>query len=166
MKSRGHGGKHVRPGWKIPNGIYSDRTQQLKDWSPLFYKKDGAENRELAANDFYRFWADSSIEEIQLSGKMVLVGELYGRHCHRNGDSYITPYITSVKRLTHGKPCVNRFSRDIMCATTDTDETFFFNSDQFSLIMTLIVWDLENGNSLRSEEHYYVHPDFRKEEFM
>lgn len=162
----GRGGKHVRPGWKIPNGIYSDRTQQLKEWSPLFFKKDGDKNRELALKDLYRIWSDSSVEEIQMSGKMVLVGELYGRRCHRNGDPTITPYITSIKRLTHGKPCANRFPRDILCATTENGEDYFFNSDQFSLVLALIIWDLESGIPLRSEEHYYVHPDFRKEEFM
>ena len=164
--TNGRGGKHARPGWKIPNGVYAEETPQLKDWAPLFYEKDGAKNRELALKDFYRIWNNSSLKEVQLRGKLMLGGELYGRHGHRNGDIFTTSYITSIKRLTHGKPCSNRFPRDILSATTNTGETYYFNSDQFNLTVALLLWDIENGDPLNRKKHYYVHPIFREEEFM
>ena len=160
------GGKHVRPGWRIPNGLYANRTHQLKNWVPLFLKEDGTENRNLAMKDFYRIWKNPLIKEVQLRGKLVLGGELYGYHGHHNGETFTTSYVTSIKRLTHGEPCANRFPRDVMCATTDTGETFFFNSDQFSLCVAVLLWDLENGNPLSGQEHFYVGPDYISEEFM
>ena len=165
-KHRSRGGRHARPGWRIPNGVYAPETPQLKDWIPLFYEKDGIKNRELAVKDFYRIWNNSFIKEIQLRGKLVLGGELYGCHGHRNGKMFTTPYITSIKRLAHGRPCTNRFPKDVLCATTNTGETYFFNSDNFDLNMSLLLWDVENGNPLNKEKHYYVNPYFRGEEFM
>ena len=156
----------ARPRWKIPNGVYSDYTAQLKDWLPLFEKEDGLENRTLAMEDFYRIWHNPKVKEIQLRGKLKLGGELYGCHGHHNGELATTSYITSIKRLTHGEPLVNRFSRDIMCATADDGRAYYFNSDQFHLCTALILWDIENGIPLESKEHYYVGPDYWKAEYM
>lgn len=159
-------GRHARPGWRIPNGQYADKTSQLKDWSPLFYEKDGASNRELAMKDFYRIWNNPSIKEVKLRGKLVLGGELYGCHGHRNGEIFTTPYITSIRRLTHGEPRTNRFPRDILVATTNDGENYYFNSDQFDLNMALMIWYIENGTPFSMEKHYYVNPCFREDEFM
>lgn len=74
--TNGRGGKHARPGWKIPNGIYADQTAQLKDWLPLFEKEDGVENRKVAAEDLYRIWNNPHIKQIQLRGKLKLGGEM------------------------------------------------------------------------------------------
>ncbi len=162
----GRGGRHARPGWKIPNGIYAKQTAQLKDWLLLFEKEDGLENRELAMEDFYRIWNNPRIKEVQIRGKLKMGGEIYGCHGCHNGDQMITSYITSIKRLTHGEPRANRFPRDIMCATTDTGEVYFFNSDQFHLCAAILFWDMANGNPLEKAEHYYVYPAYKKAEFM
>ena len=133
---------------------------------PLFFKIDGARNRDLAMKDFFRIWNNPAIKEVQLRGKMVLGGKLYGYRGHRNGDTFITPYITSIRRLTHGEPCMNRFARDILCAETTTGEKFFFNSDQFSLCVAAMFWDLSNGNALSNLEHFYVGPEYKEAEYM
>ena len=162
----GRGGRHARPGWKIPNGIYAKQTAQLKDWLLLFEKEDGLENRELAMEDFYRIWNNPQIKQVQIRGKLKRGGEIYGCHGSHNGDQMVTSYITSIKRLTHGEPRANRFPRDIMCATTDTGEVYFFNSDQFHLCAAILFWDMANGNPLEKAEHYYVYPAYKKAEFM
>lgn len=164
--TRGRGGSHSRPSWKIPNMLYAEETRQLVDWLPIFMKKDGVENREIAMRDFYRFWNNSNLIEIQLRGKMKLGGNMFGCHGHRNGDPTITSYVTSITRLTHGKPHTNRFPRDIFRVKTDTGETYYLNSDQFNLHFAIILWDIQNGNNLSSEKHFYVHPDYQNEAIM
>lgn len=164
--TNGRGGSHARPGWKIPNGKFADETRQLKDWIPLCEETDGVENRDLVMSDIFRIWKNAQVEEVVIRGKMKLGGELYGCHGHHNGDQVITPNIVSIKRLTHGKPCINRFARDILCATADTGEVYFFNSDQFNICTAIIFWDIDNEQSLNTDKHFYVHPDYQKEEFM
>lgn len=164
--TNGRGGSHARPGWKIPNKRYADETRQLVEWLPLFMKCDGADNRDIAMKDFYRFWSNPNLVEIQLRGKLKFGGKLYGCHGHRNGDPAVTSYITSIKRLTHGGPRINRFPRDILKVETDTGETYFFNSDQFNMYVAVLLWDMQNGDDLNEEEYYYVHPDYQIEEIM
>ena len=164
--SKGNPGGHDRPKWKIPNGVYAKKTHQLKDWVPLFLAKDGEQNRDLAMHDFYRIWKNPLLKEVHLRGKLMLGGNIYGYRGCCNGDLFTTSYVTSIKRLTHGEPHSNRFPRDILLATTDTGEMFFFNSDQFHFCVAAMLWDMENGNPLSDIRHFYVSPDYCKREYM
>lgn len=161
-----HGKNRTRPKWRIPNGIYATKTPQLKTWLPLFEEEDGLENREVAIKDFYRFWSNPNLKKIQLRGKLKLGGELYGYPGHPNGNQEITDYIISMTRLTHGKPCENRFNRDILRVETADGKTYFFNSDQFNLVYAVFLDDINNERELETIKHFYVHPDYREENLM
>ena len=132
--TRGRGGSHSRPSWKIPNMKHSTQTKQFHEVVVLFPKDDGYNNMLLAGQDFYDFWDDPSITEKRIRGKMILTGQLYGCHGHKNGDipKKRPSYVVLLERLSHRKfvsssnKQINRLDKDEMCLYTEDGERYFF----------------------------------------
>ena len=132
--TRGRGGSHSRPSWKIPNMKHSTQTRQLHEWVLLFPVEDGYDNMLLAGQDFYDFWNDPSITKMSVNGKLILTGQLYGCHGHKNGDipKKRPSYVVSLERLSHqefvpsSRKQINCLDRDVMRLYTDDGEQYFF----------------------------------------
>ena len=71
---------------------------QLRDWTLLFLKKDGRDNRNKIAKEFAEFWDDIDQDVITITGNCYLAGHVFGINNTKNGSRYVTDRIISVER--------------------------------------------------------------------
>ena len=135
---------------------------QLRDWTLLFLKKDGRDNRNKIAKGFAEFWDDMDQNVIKITGNCYLAGHVFGVNNTKNGSRYVTDRIISVERKIIGKSGVkNRFRHDLLCAETASGRKFFFYGDMFDYLMLLLMNDSSEGR-INQKKDYYLHPDYCK----
>lgn len=135
---------------------------QLRDWTLLFLKKDGRDNRNKIAKVFAEFWDDMDQNVIEIPGNCYLAGHVFGINNTKNGSRYITDKIISIERKEIGdNNVINRFRHDLFCAETVSGKRVSFYGDRFDLLMLLLMHDVLEGQ-LDQRIGHYLHPDYCK----
>ena len=136
-------------------------SPMIKEWGLYFYKADGDDNRTTVAKAFADFWKDSRVDALEIPGKCMLGGKVFGCEGFDDGDEIFTSYVKSVERIERGNH--NGTPRDLMCATTMSGSKYYFYSDGYSSYMFLMLGDLIHTGKL---SQHYLKREFQNSEFI
>ena len=64
--------------------------EELKNWTILFYKEDGFENREIVVRDFSEFLSKELLDEYSVNGRCRICAVIYGSDRFADGEGIIT----------------------------------------------------------------------------
>ena len=122
----------------------------MMDWELCFEKVygfknrtviiDGFENRTAIIKAFADFFENTNKKKLDIHGKCVLGGYVYGRYGFDDGDMIITSDIESIERIERGD--CDGVSHDLMCATTASGSKYYFYSDEHSYHMSQLLEEM------------------------
>ena len=130
----------------------------IKEWELYFDKANGYENRDAVVKAFAGFWEDSRADKLEIPGKCMLGGKVFGREGFNDGDEIFTSDIKSVERIEHGDH--NGVPHDLMCATTISGSKYYFYSDDYNAYMFLMLGDLIHTGELSQHRYFYLKREF------
>lgn len=63
---------------------------ELRNWTILFYKEDGFENRDVVVRDFSEFLSKELLDEYKVKGRCRICAQVYGNDRFVDGEGIIT----------------------------------------------------------------------------
>ena len=123
-------------------------TPKLCGWHLQFLIRYGFENRDKVMKSFVKFLNSGDPEDkfYQTPGDCVLCGEVYGHPKFPNKSGIFTSPVVSVERLKLDFALGKR--HDLLCATTESGNHYYFYSDDCSTHMTLMLDHMKNRGKL------------------
>lgn len=146
---------------EIANTAYSPI---IKEWELYFRKTDGYDNRTTVAKAFTNFWEKSNTDKLEIPGKCILGGKVFGRKGFNNGDEIFTSYIESIERIECGNH--NGIPHNLMCATTISGSKYYFYSDDHNAYMFLMLGDMIHTGKLSQHRWFYLKREFHNSELI
>lgn len=131
----------------------------IKEWELYFDKANGYENRTTVAKAFTNFWEEPKADKLEIPGKCMLGGKVFGRKGFNDGEEIFTSNIQSVERIERGNH--NGVPHDLMCATTISGSKYYFYSDDHNAYMFLMLGDLIHTGELSQRRYFYLKREFR-----
>ncbi len=138
---------------------------EIRDWELFFERNDGRDNRLTVIKAFIDFFHNSDISELKMPGRCMLGGEVYGHSKFDYGDEIITSSLKFIKRLKIGKNNFN-MPHDLFCATTKSDNKYYFYSDSHSAYMSLMFNDIAYKGKLDEGIGHYLKPEYRRSNLL
>ena len=132
---------------------------RIEKWELYFEGENGYDNRFNIMKAFTEFWESPKLGKLEMPGKCMLGGQVFGRKGFEDGAEIFTSDIQSVERLEH-----DRFSgapHDLMCATTVSGSKYYFYSDDHNAYMALMLGDIIHMGQLDQRRYYYLVPEYR-----
>lgn len=126
----------------------------IKEWELYFKMADGYENRDAVVKAFADFLEDPRADKLEIPGKCMLGGKVFGREGFNDGDEIFTSFIKFVERIERGE-------HDLMCATTISGSKYYFYSDDYNAYMFLMLGDLIHIGKLSHRRYFYLKREFR-----
>ena len=137
----------------------------IKGYELYFRKEDGLENRLAIIATFARFWQDSSIDEIEIAGRCMLGGLVFGHDHFDDWSEILTSSIKTIRRVERGEKRVKligmRIGRDLMCATTKSGNEYFFYSTNLCIYMARMLADIVYHGEIEETPGFYLKRYFR-----
>ena len=134
------------------------QKSMVKKWELYFGHDEGYENRFTIMKAFANFFERGNIKTIEIPGKCVLGGEVFGRDGFNDGDKILTSYVKTIERIDHWYR--NGVPHDLMCAITVSGSKYYFYSDEYNAYMSLMLGDMINFGKLDGRRYYYLPPEF------
>lgn len=132
----------------------------ISGWELYFNEAHGYDNRSTVARAFTNFWQRNYAEKLEIPGKCMLGGKVYGHEKFNDGEEIMTSNVESVERVERSKQ--NGVSHDLMCATTKSGSKYYFYSDNYNVYMFQILGDLIHKGKLSRKPHHYVKRRFHE----
>ncbi len=149
-------GNVLRETKEVTNMIYNP---MIKEWELYFDKANGYDNRTTVAKAFTNFWVEPKAGKLEIPGKCMLGGKVFGCKGFNDGDEIFTPDIQSIERIERGDH--NGVPHDLMCATTIFGSKYYFYSDDHNFYMFLMLDDLIHTGELSQRRCSYLKREFR-----
>lgn len=124
----------------------------LKKWELYFERAYGPNNRFTVAKAFAEFWKNSSADKIEIPGKCMLGGRVFGKEDCEDNTEIFTPDIISVERIERGEG--EEFPHDLMCATSISSSNYYFYSDEYNAYMFMLLDDIIHTGRLQPSYCY------------
>lgn len=128
----------------------------IREWEFYFLQEDGYENRFIVAKAFLKFWDDNSIEKLDVPGRCMLGGKIFGREGFNDGDEIFTSIIETIERIKCSD-CSDT-QHDLMCATTISGSKYYFYSNDYNTYMFMMFGDLIHMDELNPRPYFYLKP--------
>ena len=136
-------------------------SPMVTGWEIYFEEKNGYDNRETVARAFSDFYENREADKIEIPGKCMLGGIVFGREGFNNDSEILTTDIKSIERIERSAD-EDKIPHDLMCATTVSGGKYFFYSDDFNAFMLMMLGDLlYRRKKLNSIPYYYLKPELR-----
>ncbi len=144
---------------KTKNVVY------LNHWQLFFKKVDGKENRSTIVDTFADYYVANRMDTYEVPGNCIMGGRIYGHGGFPDGTMMFTASIETIERVNISM--AKGVRDDLLCATTELGEKYYFFADEPSPLMGLLFKDSLHGGLLNDEDGYYVetqmhkrHPEF------
>lgn len=147
--------------FKVPKEVDTTTYKPIiKEWEIYFEEFNGWNNRDVVAKVFARFLEDFTARKLEIPGKCMLGGKVFGHKKFNDGDEIFTSDIKSAEKI---KSCNHDGVRQLLiCVTTVSGGRYYFYSRDYNPYMFLMLGDLEGeGGRLDVHRYYYLKPEFR-----
>lgn len=154
-------GNVLRETKEVTNMMYNP---MIKKWGLYFDRANGYDNRATIVKAFADFFENTGEEKLEIPGKCVLGGKVYGRYGFKDGNEILTSNIQSVERIERGD--CNGVPHDLMCATIGSGSKYYFYSDEHSAYMFMLLGDMIHTGKLNQEPYHYLSLAFFGSQFI
>ena len=131
----------------------------IKEWELYFEKTNGYDYRTTVAKAFAKFWEDPAADKLEMPGKCMLGGRVFGRKGFNDGDEIFTSDVELIERIERDNH--NGVPHDLMCAITASGSKYYFYSDEHNAYMFLMLGDLFHTGELSQDRYCYLKREFR-----
>lgn len=138
---------------------------KVKDWELYFKSADGEENREAVVKAFAEFFEDCKAEKLEIPGKTMLGGLVYGREGFKDGELIFTSSIKTIEKIERSSD-ENGNPLDLLRASTATGSEYYLYSDEYNAYMFLMLGDIIHMGKLSPRRNRYVMKELRSEELL
>jgi len=149
-------GNNLKETKEVVNMAYNP---MIKEWELYFEKTNGYDNRTVVAKAFAKFWEDPAADKLEMPGKCMLGGKVFGRKGFNDGDEIFTSDVKLIERIERGNH--NGAPHDLMCAITVSGSKYYFYSDEHNAYMFLMLGDLFHTGKLSQDRYCYLKREFR-----
>ena len=136
----------------------------MKRWELYFDESCGYENRTVIAKAFTEFWNDPKADKIEIPGKCMLGGKVYGRKGFRDGVEVFTSNVKVIERIKRDRR--DGVPHDLMCATTASGSRYYIYSDGHNAYMAMMLGDIIHAGSLSKRQGHYLKPLFHDKKLI
>lgn len=151
--------------FKVPKEVDTTTYKPIiKEWEIYFEEVNGWNNRDVVAKAFARFLEDFTARKLEIPGKCMLGGKVFGHKRFNDGDEIFTSDVELMERIEHGN--YNGIPHDLMCATTVSGSKYYFYSDGHNAYMFLMLGDLFNTGKLSQDRYYYLKREFHSSKLI
>lgn len=136
----------------------------IKEWELYFEKVNGYDNRTAVAKAFEKFLGDPVADKLEIPGKCILGGKVFGLKGFNDGTEIFTPDIKSMERIERSNRDVPL--HDLICATTVSGSKYYFYLDEYSLCMFMMLEDLLHTGKLCQDLYCYLKFKYHNSKFI
>ena len=103
---------------------------------------------------FTDFWKDTDKNFLEIPGKCLLGGLVYGQKDYKDGNEIFTKDVISVERTKRSKDTFG-IPHDLMCAITEDGEKYYFYSNGHNPYMMLLIGGILRSGQLVPSPGFY-----------
>ena len=133
----------------------------LKEWGLLFRESDGPENRYTVAKAFANFWKNSDINILNIPGKCILGGKVYGQRDYKDGDDILSSELKTIERVDGISN-----TRPMLKAVAVDGSVYYFAISTCSMQMRFMLNDLLYRGGIRSGPNQYLDEKYQNTGFL
>ena len=127
----------------------------IKKWQVYFKLEDGYDNRDTVMKAFVQFLAHPKNEKLEMPGKCILGGRIFGHDHFEDGDEILTSLVTEFRWLREEE------GTSVVEATTKSGSKYRLFLDDFSQCMFAMMGDMIQDGRLNRSRYYYLDHEHR-----